>query len=459
MDTVFSRRTLLGSVAAGAAFAASPSAHCRHTQGAPARETLNADVCVVGGGSGGVGAALAAARMGADVIVVEKHQMLGGTSTVAWVHSWEPSRGGGGIPKDIWQAMKADPMASAATGYAKSEPRIGGTWLTWEPWAFHYASTRLLEQTDKCRVLHGAHFVDVEMDGQTVAAVLCAFAGSTLAIRAPVVIDCTADGNVCVAAGCEYRVGEDAKTDFDESNAPVEPTQSLNAMTLLYRITDTGEKQPSFLPPGLPAGGCSKPAALRTCANGDILVNAVNMIAGNAILHTDLGRILRQATRLVYEHFHWMRAENGYGTWSIAGVAPEIGVRETRRVMGECVLTEHDCQAGVKNQPHEDIVAITDHAVDIHGPKHKLYEVPNGAYGVPFRCLLPKRVMNLMIACRAASFSHIAASSCRLSRTMMTLGQAAGTAAALHTRHGTPLRAIDAAALRKELAGQGVELE
>jgi len=456
---------MLGSMMGGAAWAASADderANARNeppaSSGPSAAETLEADVCVVGGGSGGVGAALAAARMGADVVLIEKHQMLGGTSTVAWVHTWEPSRGGGGIPRDVWKALKTDPMATAVDDYAAGEPRVGGKGIPWEPWAFQWAATRLLRETGKCRVLYGATFFDVVMEGPRVASVLVAFAGSVLRVQAPVVIDCTADGNACVAAGCEYRIGEDARAEFNEPNAPEKPTLSLNSMTLLYRIKDTGEKQAPFVPPDLEAKPWGKGAALRTCPNGDVLVNAVNMIPGNAVLHDDLGRVLERAVRLVYEHMAWMQTERGYDTWSIVGMAPAIGVRETRRIMGEYVLAEQDCQAGVNNQQHDDIIAITDHAVDIHGPKHKLYEVPNGAYGVPYRCLLPRGTENLMIACRGASFSHIAASSCRLSRTMMTLGQAAGTAAAICARDKMPLRAIDVAALRAELTRQGVEL-
>ena len=229
-------------------------------------------------------------------------------------------------------------------------------------------------------------------------------------------------------------------------------------MTLFYRITDTGEKQAPFLPDGVREGACPRPAALRDCPNGDLLVNPVNMIGGNAADLDSLSRVMRRAYGLVYEHVRWMQRERGYETWTLAGVAPEIGVRETRRIVGEYMLTEHDCQQGVAEQPHNDIIAITEHAVDIHGAKHMLYEVPNGAYGVPFRCLLPKGTDNLMIACRGASFSHIAASSCRLSRTMITLGQAAGTAAAMATKNPTPLRELDAAALRKALEEQGVEL-
>jgi len=458
MGVRLGRRAMLGSMMTGAALGGAGGGDSHASPTPSPGETLKTDVCVVGGGSGGVGAALAAARAGAEVILIEKHQMLGGTSTVAWVHTWEPSRGGGGIPKDIWNTMKADPMATAAADYATGEPRVGGKGMPWEPWAFQWAATRLLAETGRCRVLYGATFHDVAMQGPSVESVLVSFAGAVLKVEAAVVIDCTADGNVCVAAGCECRMGEDAKADFDEPNAPEQPTTSLNSMTLLYRIKDTGEAQRPFVPPDLEAKPWGKGAALRTCPNGDVLVNAVNMIPGNAVLHEDLSRVLHRARRLVYEHMAWMQRERGYGTWAIVGVAPAIGVRETRRILGEYMLTEHDCQAGVQGQPHEDTIAITDHAVDIHGPKHKLYEVPNGAYGVPYRCLLPRRTENLMVACRGASFTHIAASSCRLSRTMMTLGQAAGTAAAICIREKTPLRAIDVAALRAELMRQGVEL-
>ena len=148
----------------------------------------------------------------------------------------------------------------------------------------------------------------------------------------------------------------------------------------------------------------------------------------------------------------------GYGAWSIAGIAPRIGVRETRRILGEYVLTENDCRAGVVKQKHKDIIAISDHAVDLHGHKGRLYEVPNGPYGIPYRCLLPKGVRNLMIASRAASFSHIAASSCRLCRTMMTLGQAAGTAAAMAVAQHVEPRDVDVAKLQVALRAAGVAI-
>jgi len=196
------------------------------------------------------------------------------------------------------------------------------------------------------------------------------------------------------------------------------------------------------------------------------------MIDGNAVLHMEYSQLMHEAYRRVVEHFFWLQQlpaddgsrwtrfvrGKGYGTWAIAGVAPRIGVRETRRILGDYVLNEHDCQAGLKGQEHADVIAITDHAVDIHGRKGRLYEVPNGPYGVPYRCLLPRGVENLYIASRAASFSHIAASSCRLCRTMMTLGQAAGAAAAIAAAEQLTTRQVDVAELQGKLTSQGVAI-
>lgn len=144
------------------------------------------------------------------------------------------------------------------------------------------------------------------------------------------------------------------------------------------------------------------------------------------------------------------------GRGAIVGIAPRLGVRESRRILGDYVLSEHDCLAGVKQQTHRDVIAITDHAVDIHGRKSRLYEVPHGPYGIPYRCLLPRGVQNLYAASRAASFSHIAASSCRLCRTMMTRGQAAGNAAALAVEHRIPTRQVDIRRVQRMLEEQGV---
>jgi hypothetical protein len=105
----------------------------------------------------------------------------------------------------------------------------------------------------------------------------------------------------------------------------------------------------------------------------------------------------------------------------------------------------------VSQSPHPDIVAIADHPLDTHGAKGGLGKVA-APYGIPYRCLVPKGPWrNLLVACRGASFSHIAASSCRLSRTIMALGHAAGLAAADSARCGVDVVNVDIPGIQAQL--------
>lgn len=120
------------------------------------------------------------------------------------------------------------------------------------------------------------------------------------------------------------------------------------------------------------------------------------------------------------------------------------------------MLTEHDLRAGVSRQAHTDIIAIADHAIDMHGSEnHTGCGELDEPYGIPFRCLQPLGWKNLLVASRGAGFSHIAAASCRLTRTLLQLGQAAGTAAALATQHGCLPGEVSPDAMRACLKDQG----
>lgn len=436
------------------------------------QEPIRTEVCVIGGGSGGIGAALAAARAGVRVVLLEREAILGGTSTCAWVNSWEPVVGAGGIPRELYQAMKQDPLGVTCPNYEEGAPRRGGHGLPFEPRALNFAAREMLEATGRCQILLGTTFFRARRHNDMIRAVEAWFPGKRLAVEADVYIDCTADGDVSADAGCEYHLGEDPKSRYQEPTAPEKAGMHLNGLSLCYRITDTGIKQTPYLPKGVKEGICRKPVHIVQMPNRDLVLNPVGMIDGNALLEMEHSQLMREAHRRVLEHFYWLQRlpandpspwtrhvrGKGFGTWTIVGVAPRIGVRESRRILGDYVLTENDCQAGVARQNHADIIAISDHAVDIHGSKGRLYEVPNGPYGVPYRCLLPRGVENLLIASRAASFSHIAASSCRLSRTMMTLGQAAGNAAAWAVQHKVRPRQVDIGPLQTRLQSQGVAI-
>jgi len=465
---MITRRGLLGGCLAGAA-GTSPVAAAPIDARALPEERLRAQVCVIGGGSGGIGAAVAAARGGADVVLLERDAVLGGTSTTAWVHTWEPCVGADGIARDLYGVMRGYPLGVVEGDYGKGTPRVGGSPLPFEPHALIHAARRLLDATGRCRALFDTTFSATRVTGEKIAAVEAWFRGKRLLVEADVFIDCTADGDVCVDAGCNFHLGEDPKSRYGEPNAPAKAQPVLNSCTLVYRVTDTGTPQKPVLPKGVKEGSCPQPVCIRRLPNGDHLMNVVGMIEGDATVLTDYGRLLRDAHGRVLAHWQWLQSlrpgssrwnrlagPKGYSTWTICGIAPRLGIRETRRIVTDYVLTENDCRAGLRGQRHRDVIGVTDHAVDIHGSRHRLYEMPNGPYGVPLRCLLPKGPANLMIASRAGGFSHIAASSCRLSRTMITLGQAAGTAAAICVRNRIPPRQIDIAELRRALRSQRV---
>jgi hypothetical protein len=173
------------------------------------------------------------------------------------------------------------------------------------------------------------------------------------------------------------------------------------------------------------------------------------MIEGNMLDVADRHHILQEARRLVYAHLYWLQTDGGLPTWGLVGIAPEIGVRESRRIMGEYIMTELDCTSGLKGQEHPDIVVIADHTLDMHNS----FDLPvaNGPYGIPFRCLRPRGFGNLMVASKAASFSHIAASACRLQRTVMRLGEVAGTAAAMAVSDGVDPGMVEIDVLKSRL--------
>jgi hypothetical protein len=194
--------------------------------------------------------------------------------------------------------------------------------------------------------------------------------------------------------------------------------------------------------------------------NGDLNVNMLPTMDGAEFLRRGYPEALAECQRRVRAHWHHLQTNYAeFREFRLHSVAPALGIRETRRVLGEYVLTQHDLLAGLSGQQHPDIICIADHSMDTHGGHRHASGELREPYGVPYRCLIPQGQRNLLIACRAASFSSIAASSCRLSRTMMQLGQAAGTAAALAKELRCDLPDVPPDRLRAALRTQHVQLE
>jgi hypothetical protein len=466
------------------------------------------DLAVIGGGSGGSAAALAAARLGLKVATVERGGMLGGTATQGGVNCWEVGVGGTGIPFDLYRRMKRDhpeaigiysfgrffcwqdawyyPHALDKVNFPGAELLIdpercyvdtlrrhsGPEQARTETWCREHwhgvpflpepmaATIRtLLEETGNVDIRLQTSFTEVQAEGQRVTGVRL---DDGTELQATLWVDGTG-GEFCHALGCEVLRGIDPRSRFHEPGAPEVGSDAVNAVTLIYKVMPGFEPAIESLPDGIPA----------TCWW------AANFPPMHCVQYSDFGRNCnmlptmegRECIKLGYQaatlecirrikahwHFvqtHWPEFQRYRMTW----IAPMLGIREGRRVVCEKMLTENDILLGLSRQTEPDIITIADHALDRHGEGGRCPEV-HEPYGVPYRCLIPKGWRNLLVAGRAAGFSSIAASSCRLTRTMMQLGQAAGTAAAIATRHGVDLPEVRADGLRASLREQHVQLD
>lgn len=440
-------------------------------------KTLSADLCVVGAGSGGFGAACAAARLGARVVVLEAASGAGGTSTWAGVNNWEPVAGGTGLCAELYEALRQQPQMICLqkrlesyhpdrpwgrydrdlerTDYRLSLSRRSGMPVTFEPQALDDAMRSLLADTGRCDLRLRTRFVEAEVDttGRRVVAVTARdHEGGHVRVEAGAFIDATADIHLARGIGCAHTIGPEGPDVWGEASASAAEGLVLNNASPCYRVAPV----PAGAAPCIEAvpEDCDVSAddirpvtSIRTYPNGDFNMNPLHLMTGaEAFELGDRARGMAFSRARLHWHVLQTRYADMFGRWQRTWMSPALGVRETHRLVGRYVLRESDIDAGLAGQSHDDIIAIADHAVDFHGarPSREL----EGPYGVPFGCLLPKEVDNLLVACRGASFSSIGASSCRLSRTMMMLGQAAGTAVALF---GADVTNVNAARLRQQL--------
>ncbi len=444
------------------------------------------DLIVLGAGSGGIGAALAAARLGLRTLLVEEWPAIGGVAVHGGVNVWEPGVGGTGIPHDIYRRLRQTPDAvgiysfgrhccwpgankppfpggellvdpersyadtlrrHGSRGLAQDEAFVRKYWhgVVFEPDAYSSAVAEMLRETGLVEVRTGAALAEVDCVGGRLESVMLA---DRTRLRSGAWIDATNTGALCRACGA--RVAPRAA-------AP------LNAVSLIYRITPAAPARIEPLPAGLPSG-CWWQASfpLMSCVeypNRDRSCNMLPTMSAEECLALGPRAAYQECERRVRAHWRWVQQEYPeFRGYRIARIAPRLGIRETVHLECEYMLCKDDLLKGLPGQNHPDIIALADHAMDSHGQGAGCTELAR-PYGIPFRSLEPKGLQNVLISSMAAGFTSEAATSCRLSRTIMQLGQAAGTAAALASRLGLIPREAPVEQLRKALADQRVRLD
>ncbi|MBN2580352.1 MAG: FAD-dependent oxidoreductase [Pirellulales bacterium] len=429
----------------------------------------SADVAVIGGGPAGVCAATAAARLGVRVLLVERYGFLGGMASAGMVNPiygfgfFEPGRQLiTGIAEELVEQLRQ--IEGGTLGHRRREEcadctlpetcRTSGisSLLSFDPEAFKLATYRLVAQAG-AELLQYSLAEEAIMQGQCIRGVIVRTKSGRQAIRAEIVVDATGDGDVAAAAGAPCECGR-------PSDGAVQP------QSLMFRIAGVNRSEDRLcfrVDP--PIGGVSRILLFRLPRPGEYVVNCDSGLYGcDPLKAEDLTRVHNRAMETAFRLVPWMRQNlEGCAGCHLFATAVGLGVRESRRILGDYVLTKKDV-LGMKTFP--DAVARANFPLDIHDlsakpdDRNPLVGLPCGRYyEIPYRCLLPQKVEGLLVAGRCISGTHEAHGSYRVMATCMALGQAAGTAAALAFLHHKSPRQLDAGLLRSTLIQNGVNLK
>ncbi len=330
--------------------------------------------------------------------------------------------------------------------------------ISFEPTVMARVLLEALRKTGRCTVLLNTAFTRVQHESRRLTAVEL---DNGQRIAADGFVDGTADALVCAALGCETVTGQESRATYGEPDAPEQANLHINGVSLIYRVTPAQRPAVEPAPEGVPevCWWGRQPAAVFNAypSGGDLNIYMLPTMQGAEFLQLGYPLAYAECRRRVWRHLQ--RRFEEFRGYRLLWIAPSLGVRETRRVLCQAMLTQHDLLAGMSGQTHSDIIAISDHTMDTHGSHRATHGELSQPYGVPLRCLIPRGWGNLFIACRAAGFSSIAASSCRLTRTMMQLGQAAGTAAAAAKQQGVEIARASPAQVRQMLRDQGAQVD
>ena len=441
------------------------------------------DIIVVGAGSGGIGAAWSAASIGANVLLIDKSPSLGGTFTRAGVCCWEASISGTGLSEiiyhnaekhknavdiypDIWEKKNYD-LTLKVNGLDLND-RIGkdikGRYgVIIEPEIYSGVVADLLADVGCRHIWYNSELVEVITRDKRVKSLLIYVNGKICEVSADFFIDATGSITLAEKAGCEITFGQESRAVYNEESAPeFGDPEKINGASLIFRISKNPKKTLKRSESEINSQQEISPVTLffQRFPNGDMYVNPLPTLTGKELSNIPGKDVYKFAVSKTWAI--WDLMKNKYpevSNYHICWLAPELGVREGKRIISEYVLTQNDIIAGLENHKYKDIVAVADHMFDMHGVLLKNKQLLKEPYGIPLRTMIPQGWRNLFVACRGAGFSQIAASSCRLSRTIMQLGQAAGTAAALAINEGVPIPDINYLLLRRRIEMQGIVLD
>ena len=420
------------------------------------------DVIVCGGGFAGAAAAISAARGGAKVLLIEYNNCLGGAAAEClvnpfmpyWTHDENKKRItlSTGIFSEICREMRKLSAEAEGAKYCENDALM----TTFNEEYLKIVLQRMALSAG-VRLLFHTRCVGVKKSGQSIEAVTVSNKSGIYDIKAKCFIDCTGDADVTALSGCPVRVGR-------EGDGLCQP------MTLCFRVNnvdipefnkvraDIQKLYKQYRAEGKIKNVREDILIFGTTSDTTLHFNSTRIVKHSPISAEEVTEAEIAVREQVFELFSFLKKNaKGFEKAVLASTAMRIGVRESRMIDGEYVLTQDDLTGCRK---FEDSISACNYDIDIHNPEGSgtshWYFKDGTYYTIPYRCLIPKGADNLLVAGRCISSTHEAQASYRIMPTCCTLGQAAGTAAAMAVKGDGKVRNVDISQLRKTLTENGM---
>lgn len=400
----------------------------------PARQVpvaAEAEVVVVGGGPGGIMAALAAARTGAKTLLVERYGFLGGMATAGLMTSFNGFRNERppnhlqtvrGLAQELVDRLAAAGGACGCTAHGNFGPLKPGEApyaVSFDPEVLKLVALEMLQEAGVTLMLHTL-FCDALTQGREVQAILVENKSGRQAIQGRIYVDATGDGDLAARAGARFEKA--AKSG-----------QRMMRMTLMYRVMGLSEPAPD---------------ERRLWINGLTTRWGPSVDDVDGCDASDLTLAEIQARRALNQHLAELK--KSYPSVQLVDTATLIGVRETRRILGLYTITEEDALSG---RPQPDSIAVSSNPVPNYYGQRRFFD--HLGFEIPYRSLVPADLDNVLLAGRCISASQPAFQSARSMAPNMAISQAAGTAAAMCVQRGCRPADLDVAALQRRLEEAG----
>lgn len=429
----------------------------------------NTEILVVGGGPAGLVAALAAGRLGVKTLLIERYGFLGGMATAGLVCAFSTFNNRKeqiikGIPIEIIErlhrlkALRGDPTTDQ--------------WLFFDPETLKYVAMNMADESGVGLLLH-CFVCNVYVENNIIKGVVTESKSGRQAILAQVVVDASGDGDVAAYAGVPYQKGRESDGLMLPMSLMVRMANVDHKRHSIYSEKDPssfGYHLPRLWKEGVKRGEITIPldaftgffqGCEETCLIGsEYQILATRVIKVDATNVFDLTYAEMEGRKQVMQVVRFLRKRApGFEKAYLSQTGPQIGVRETRHIKGEYTLTKDDVLQGRK---FNDVIARGCYMIDLHNPKgpgFEFHSLPEGeSYDIPYRCLVPKKIDNLLVAGRCISATHKAHGSIRVMSHCMAIGQAAGTAAALAVKGKIFPRKLNIQRLQTQLRKQGAYL-